>query len=41
MLQQDPLDVGAFTVLENFIYGGGESLTLAARAGGSDNCSEL
>lgn len=24
MLQQDPLDVGAFTVLENFIYGGHE-----------------
>ena len=28
MLQQDPLDVGAFTVLENFIYGGADSLTL-------------
>ncbi len=28
MLQQDPLDVGAFTVLENFIYGGGEGITL-------------
>lgn len=28
MLQQDPLDVGAFTVLENFIYGGAEGLTL-------------
>ncbi|MCY3796179.1 MAG: ATP-binding cassette domain-containing protein [Chloroflexi bacterium] len=28
MLQQDPLDVGAFTVLENFIYGGVEGITL-------------
>lgn len=28
MLQQDPLDVGAFTVLENFIYGGGDGVTL-------------
>ncbi len=28
MLQQDPLDVGAFTVLENFIYGGGEGIAL-------------
>ena len=28
MLQQDPLDVGAFTVLENFIYGVAEGLTL-------------
>ena len=28
MLQQDPLDVGAFTVLENFIYGGGAGITL-------------
>ncbi len=28
MLQQDPLDVGAFTVLENFIYGGAEGITL-------------
>lgn len=28
MLQQDPLDVGAFTVLENFIYGGSEGITL-------------
>ncbi len=26
MLQQDPLDVGAFTVLENFIYGRGGGL---------------
>ena len=26
MLQQDPLDVGAFTVLENFVYGRGESM---------------
>ncbi len=28
MLQQDPLDVGAFTVLENFIFGGAEGITL-------------
>ena len=28
MLQQDPLDVGAFTVLENFIYGGGQGIRL-------------
>ncbi|MCY4071213.1 MAG: ATP-binding cassette domain-containing protein [Chloroflexi bacterium] len=28
MLQQDPLDVGAFTVLENYIYGGAEGITL-------------
>ena len=28
MLQQDPLDVGAFTVLENFIYGGADGITL-------------
>ena len=28
MLQQDPLDVGAFTVLENFIYGGAEGFKL-------------
>ena len=28
MLQQDPLDVGAFTVLENFIYGGAEGISL-------------
>ena len=28
MLQQDPLDVGAFTVLENFIYGGAEGVAL-------------
>lgn len=31
MLQQDPLDVGAFTVLENFIYGGTEGITLKRR----------
>jgi general nucleoside transport system ATP-binding protein len=31
MLQQDPLDVPAFTVLENFIYGGGTGLTLPRR----------
>ncbi len=31
MLQQDPLDVGAFTALENFIYGGGDGMTLGAR----------
>lgn len=28
MLQQDPLDIPAFTVLENFIYGGATGLTL-------------
>lgn len=28
MLQQDPLDVGAFTVLENFIYGGADGFRL-------------
>ena len=28
MLQQDPLDVGAFTVLENFIYGGADGIRL-------------
>ena len=28
MLQQDPLDVGAFTVLENFIYGSNVGLNL-------------
>lgn len=28
MLQQDPLDVGAFTVLENFIYGAAKGITL-------------
>ncbi len=28
MLQQDPLDVPAFTVLENFIYGGGDGFFL-------------
>ena len=28
MLQQDPLDVGAFTVLENFIYGGSDGIAL-------------
>jgi simple sugar transport system ATP-binding protein len=35
MLQQDPLDVGAFTVLENFIYGQSRGIALqrsAARA---------
>ena len=31
MLQQDPLDVGAFTVLENFIYGGGQGIRLRRR----------
>ena len=31
MLQQDPLDVGAFTVLENFIYGGAEGIRLQRR----------
>ena len=28
MLQQDPLDVGAFTALENFIYGGAEGVAI-------------
>ena len=40
MLQQDPLDVGAFTVLENFIYGGGAGITLD-RAGAQDQLREL
>ena len=31
MLQQDPLDVGAFTALENFIYGGGAGMRLHRR----------
>ncbi|MBL8157405.1 MAG: ATP-binding cassette domain-containing protein, partial [Anaerolineae bacterium] len=31
MLQQDPLDVPAFTVLENFIYGGGDGFSLPRR----------
>ncbi|MCY3781793.1 MAG: ATP-binding cassette domain-containing protein [Chloroflexi bacterium] len=40
MLQQDPLDVGAFTVLENFIYGGADGLTLQ-RAQAEAQLSEL
>ena len=40
MLQQDPLDVGAFTVLENFIYGVAEGLTLQ-RAGAEAQLGEL
>ncbi len=32
MLQQDPLDVGAFTVLENFIYGSTSGVTLPRRS---------
>jgi len=32
MLQQDPLDVAAFTVLENFIYGQGGGLEMPRRA---------
>ena len=40
MLQQDPLDVGAFTVLENFIYGGADGLTLQ-RARAEAQLSEL
>lgn len=32
MLQQDPLDIGAFTALENFIYGGMGGTRSAARA---------
>lgn len=32
MLQQDPLDVPAFTVLENFIYGGGDGVFLPRKA---------
>ena len=31
MLQQDPLDVGAFTVLENFMYGGNDQVILNRR----------
>ena len=40
MLQQDPLDVGAFTVLENFIYGGGDGITLG-RAEAEASLSDL
>ena len=40
MLQQDPLDVGAFTVLENFIYGGADGLTLQ-RSHAESRLSEL
>lgn len=40
MLQQDPLDVGAFTVLENFIYGSGVGLRLQ-RAQAEAQLSEL
>ncbi len=40
MLQQDPLDVGAFTVLENFIYGGAEGITLK-RAQAASQLKEL
>jgi simple sugar transport system ATP-binding protein len=32
MLQQDPLDVGAFTVLENFVYGQPGGLMIGRRA---------
>lgn len=32
MLQQDPLDVGAFTVLENFIYGSAQGITLKRKS---------
>lgn len=32
MLQQDPLDVGAFTVIENFIYGSSNGLLLQSKA---------
>lgn len=31
MLQQDPLDVAAFTVIEDFVYGGGPGLTMGLR----------
>lgn len=40
MLQQDPLDVGAFTVLENFIYGSGVGIGLQ-RAQSEARLSEL
>ncbi len=40
MLQQDPLDVGAFTVLENFIYGVAEGISLQ-RAQALATLSEL
>lgn len=40
MLQQDPLDVGAFTVLENFIYGGAGGITLG-RAGAKASLDDL
>lgn len=32
MLQQDPLDIAAFTVIEDFVYGGGTGLTMGLRA---------
>jgi simple sugar transport system ATP-binding protein len=32
MLQQDPLDVSSFTVIEDFVYGGGTGLTMGLRA---------
>ncbi|MEZ4667620.1 MAG: ATP-binding cassette domain-containing protein [Anaerolineae bacterium] len=32
MLQQDPLDIPAFTVLENFIYGGSDGVFLPRKA---------
>ncbi|MFN8379316.1 MAG: ATP-binding cassette domain-containing protein [Anaerolineae bacterium] len=31
MLQQDPLDVASFTVMEDFVYGGGSGLTMGLR----------
>lgn len=31
MLQQDPLDIASFTVIEDFVYGGGTGLTLGLR----------
>ena len=40
MLQQDPLDVGAFTVLENFIYGSGGGFALK-RALAEERLAEL
>jgi len=31
MLQQDPLDIASFTVIEDFVYGGGAGLTMGVR----------
>lgn len=41
MLQQDPLDIGAFTVLENFVYGGPKISRSAARAKLNELCQNF